>query len=90
MTTVIAVLGLLPLALGYGEGTELLQPLGITVFAGLSLGTVLTLFVAPSLYLTLHDLFRRHPFARRESGDAEPLPSVGADRPRVSTPTGAE
>ncbi len=90
MTTVIAVLGLLPLALGYGEGTELLQPLGITVFAGLSLGTVLTLFVVPSLYLTLHDLFRWNPFAGREGGEVVAGSSVGADKPRVSAPTGAE
>ncbi len=57
MTTMIAVLGLLPLALGLGEGTELLRPLGIVTLAGLLLGTLLTLFVVPCLYVTLHDVF---------------------------------
>jgi len=70
MTTIIAVLGLLPLALGLGEGTEMLRPLGITVFAGLSLGTLLTLFVVPCLYLTLHDLFSWRPFRTSAQGEA--------------------
>lgn len=82
MTTMIAVLGLLPLAMGLGEGTELLQPLGITVFAGLSLGTLLTLFVVPCLYLTLHDLFRWR-LPARKTGTPEP----GAeDTPRPKEP----
>jgi multidrug efflux pump subunit AcrB len=57
MTTMIAVLGLLPLALGLGEGTELLRPLGIVTLSGLLLGTLMTLFVVPCLYVTLHDIF---------------------------------
>lgn len=69
MTTMIAVLGLLPLAMGYGEGTELLRPLGITVFAGLSLGTLLTLFVVPCLYLALHNFLNWRPFQSPKSED---------------------
>ncbi len=61
MTTVTTVLGLFPLALGIGEGSELLQPLGVVVFSGLSLATVLTLFVIPSVYVLLHGLFSRDP-----------------------------
>jgi multidrug efflux pump subunit AcrB len=57
MTTVTTVLGIFPLALGLGEGGEFLQPLGIVVFSGLSLATLLTLFMIPCLYLILHDLF---------------------------------
>ncbi|MGV3719373.1 MAG: efflux RND transporter permease subunit, partial [Actinomycetota bacterium] len=82
MTTIIAVLGLLPLALGLGEGTELLQPLGVTVFAGLSLGTLLTLFVVPCLYLTLHDLFRWSPFSARTRVSAVPKPRSCRSRRR--------
>ncbi len=59
MTTTTTVLGLFPLALGLGQGGEFLQPLGIVVFSGLSLATLLTLFIIPCLYLLLHDLFSR-------------------------------
>jgi multidrug efflux pump subunit AcrB len=59
MTTVTTVLGLFPLALGIGEGSEFLQPLGIVVFAGLTLATLLTLFIIPCFYVLLHDLFKR-------------------------------
>ncbi len=55
MTTVTTVLGLFPLALGVGEGSEFLQPLGVVVFSGLSLATVLTLFIIPCFYTLLHD-----------------------------------
>lgn len=57
MTTVTTVLGIFPLALGLGQGGEFLQPLGIVVFSGLSLATLLTLFIIPCFYLLLHDLF---------------------------------
>ncbi|AGF52251.1 cation or drug efflux system protein [Synechocystis sp. PCC 6803] len=54
MTTITTVLGMFPLALGIGQGSELLQPLGIVVFSGLSLATLLTLFLIPCLYVLLH------------------------------------
>lgn len=57
MTTITTVLGLFPLALGVGEGSEFLQPLGVVVFSGLSLATVLTLFIIPCFYVLLHELF---------------------------------
>lgn len=56
MTTITTVLGMFPLALGIGEGSEFLQPLGIVVFSGLSLATLLTLFIIPCLYIMLHNL----------------------------------
>ncbi|MEB3224984.1 MAG: efflux RND transporter permease subunit [Synechococcus sp.] len=56
MTTITTVLGLFPLALGIGEGSEFLQPLGIVVFSGLSLATLLTLFIIPCFYTLLHEL----------------------------------
>lgn len=59
MTTITTVLGLLPLALGIGEGSEFLQPLGVVVFSGLSFATLLTLFVIPCFYTLLHGLFDR-------------------------------
>ncbi len=58
MTTITTVLGLFPLALGLGQGSEFLQPLGIVVFSGLSFATLLTLFIIPCFYLLLHEIFR--------------------------------
>jgi multidrug efflux pump subunit AcrB len=57
MTTVTTILGLFPLALGIGEGSEFLQPLGIVVFFGMAIATLLTLFIIPCFYILLHDLF---------------------------------
>ncbi len=59
MTTITTVLGMFPLALGLGQGGEFLQPLGIVVFSGLALATLLTLFIIPCLYILLHDLVER-------------------------------
>ncbi|MBK7046185.1 MAG: efflux RND transporter permease subunit [bacterium] len=53
MTTLTTVLGLLPMALGLGEGAELRAPLAVTVIAGLSLATLLTLVVVPVAYFAL-------------------------------------
>ena len=52
MTSFTTVLGLLPLALGLGEGSELQAPMAITVMGGLTVCTFLTLFVIPALYIT--------------------------------------
>jgi hydrophobe/amphiphile efflux-1 (HAE1) family protein len=66
MTTMAALLGGLPLALGVGTGAELRQPLGITIVGGLLLSQLLTLFTTPVVYLALDRFTRR----RRMSGDA--------------------
>ena len=50
MTTMTTVLGLLPMALGLGEGAELRTPMAVTVIGGLLIGTVLTLVVIPTVY----------------------------------------
>jgi multidrug efflux pump subunit AcrB len=55
MTTITTVLGMFPLALGIGDGAEFLQPLGIVVFAGLTLATLLTLFLIPCTYVLFHN-----------------------------------
>ncbi len=71
MTTITTVLGMFPLALGLGQGGEFLQPLGIVVFSGLALATLLTLFIIPCFYLLLHEFFDR--FSKRK---LPPIPSV--------------
>jgi HAE1 family hydrophobic/amphiphilic exporter-1 len=53
MTTLTTVLGLLPMSLGIGEGSEVGAPLALTIMGGLSFATVLTLFVIPVVYATL-------------------------------------
>lgn len=80
MTTVTTVLGLFPLALGIGEGSEFLQPLGIVVFFGMSIATVLALFIIPCFYVMFHEFPGGGKKRSRSSGRAivekEPLETV--------------
>jgi CzcA family heavy metal efflux pump len=59
MTTLTTISGMLPLALGIGEGSELMQPLAIAVVGGLSMSMLLTLVVVPSAYLILNTAAER-------------------------------
>jgi multidrug efflux pump len=56
MTTMAAIFGALPLALGTGTGSELRRPLGITIVGGLLLSQLITLYTTPVVYLTLDRL----------------------------------
>ncbi|OOG86986.1 acriflavine resistance protein B [Pseudomonas sp. A25(2017)] len=62
MTTLAAILGALPLLLGAAEGSEMRQPLGLTIIGGLVFSQVLTLYTTPVVYLYLDKL--RHRFNR--------------------------
>jgi HAE1 family hydrophobic/amphiphilic exporter-1 len=53
MTTLTTVLGLIPMAVAWGEGSELRSPLAITVLSGLSISTLLTLVVIPAAYMAV-------------------------------------
>ncbi|RKG86913.1 multidrug efflux RND transporter permease subunit [Corallococcus terminator] len=59
MTTMAALLGALPLALGTGVGSELRRPLGIAIAGGLCVSQLLTLYTTPVIYMTLDRLGRR-------------------------------
>lgn len=59
MTTLAAVLGALPLAIGFGEGAELRRPLGIAIIGGLIASQLLTLLTTPVVYVLMDKLRRR-------------------------------
>jgi multidrug efflux pump len=73
MTTMAALLGGLPLALGSGFGSELRRPLGIAMVGGLLLSQVLTLYTTPVIYIFFDNLAHRfaHKPNRVEAGEAE-------------------
>jgi hydrophobe/amphiphile efflux-1 (HAE1) family protein len=66
MTTMAALFGALPLAIGLGTGSELRQPLGIAVMGGLLLSQTLTLYTTPVIYLTFENLGQRVKAWRRQ------------------------
>ncbi len=74
MTTATTVLGLLPMALGFGDGAELRSPMAVTVISGLIASTVLTLLIVPSVYVIFDRLSERilghQPLAAREEWGA--------------------
>jgi multidrug efflux pump subunit AcrB len=77
MTSATTVLGLLPMALGLGEGAELRAPLAVTVIGGLTVATVLTLVVIPVVYSVLDR--KRLPADLRSVAAVEPAPGAGFD-----------
>jgi len=63
MTTLAALFGAIPLAIGSGDGAELRQPLGIAIVGGLFLSQILTLYTTPVVFVMM-DRLRRKPVAR--------------------------
>lgn len=61
MTTLTTILGMIPMAMGMGEGSEIWQPMGISIIGGLTISTLLTLIVIPTIYTSFHvgDIKRR-------------------------------
>lgn len=74
MTTMAALLGALPLMLGTGMGSELRQPLGISIVGGLIVSQVLTLFTTPVIYLAFDSLSRRLRGSKPATAEGEATP----------------
>jgi multidrug efflux pump len=73
MTTLAALFAALPLMLGWGEGSELRRPLGVSIFGGLIVSQALTLFTTPVIYLWFDRLGRRFGFsANLRKGESDP------------------
>jgi multidrug efflux pump len=73
MTTAAAALGALPLAIGFGEGSELRQPLGVAIIGGLVASQLLTLLTTPVVYLTVDRWRKRSPNESALSRATAPL-----------------
>jgi hydrophobe/amphiphile efflux-1 (HAE1) family protein len=90
MTTLTTIFGMLPLALGLGEGAELMRPLALTVIGGLAVSTVLTLLVVPSFYLLVDGVATRLTqwlTGARPRPAARPEPAYSDTLARGATPS---
>src|SRR5882672_5356772 len=74
MTTVAALFGTMPIAVGIGEGADSRQPLGLAVVGGLLVSQLLTLYITPVIYLYMEQLQAR---TQRKKSEPEPSLSFG-------------
>lgn len=70
MTTLTTILALIPLAIGVGQGSELMQPLGIVVIGGLLIGTLVTLVLVPAVYCAVKRVCKKYPNGKRAANKA--------------------
>ena len=77
MTTVTTILGLMPMALGLGEGGELQAPMARVVIGGLTTSTLITLVFIPVIYMTLEQWAEKAARRRTAAPGLEPVESAG-------------
>jgi HAE1 family hydrophobic/amphiphilic exporter-1 len=90
MTTMAALMGTLPIALGWGAGAESRRPLGLAVVGGLAFSQIVTLYVTPVFYTYLDALqrrFQRKPRSPRESAHRGTREGRDAHEPVVEAPS---
>ena len=88
MTTMAAILGAVPLAIGFGEGSELRQPLGVSIIGGLIASQLLTLLTTPVVYVLLDRFRTRGPAEQAMARDAQQSAQLAErTQPRLDAPT---
>lgn len=89
MTTLAAILGMMPLAIGLGSGSEMYTPLATAVIGGLTTSSLLTLFIVPTVYTIFDDMIRRFRKDHRDLTRADLVEPSVESAERLPQPAGS-